>query len=93
MLENDIPDLQIFLVDTLLNAEILLPQGEESKGFDEGSNLVEARVIKHFADEDGNIIGNANVRPELNTMMYEVEFPDGEVRLYAANMIAKNIWL
>ena len=25
-------------------------------------------------------------------MMYEVEFPDGEVRPCAANMIAENIW-
>ena len=24
--------------------------------------------------------------------MYKVEFPDGEVRPYAANIIAKNIW-
>ena len=80
------------LVDALINAEVLLPQGEESEGFDEGSNLLKAKAIWNFADEDGNIIGNANVQPELNTMMYEVEFPDGEVRPYAANMIAKYIW-
>ena len=45
-----------------------------------------------ICDEDGNVIGNANVRPELNTLMYEVEFPDGEIRPYAANIIADNIW-
>ena len=80
MPENNIHDMSICLVDALINAEVLLPQGEESEGFVEGSNLVKAKVICHFANEDGNIIVNANVRPELNTMMYEVEFPDGEVR-------------
>ena len=54
--------------------------------------MVKAKIIRHFAYEDGNIIGNTNVQPELNTMMYEVEFPDGEVRPHAANMIAENIW-
>ena len=37
-------------------------------------------------------MGNANVRPELNTFMYEVEFPDDEIRAYAVNVIADNIW-
>ena len=37
-------------------------------------------------------MGNANIRPELNTLMYEVKFPDGEIRPYAANIIADNIW-
>ena len=36
-------------------------------------------------------MGNANIRPELNTLMYDVEFPDGEIRPYAANVIADNI--
>ena len=34
---------------------------------------------------------NANIRPELNTMMYEVESPDGEIQPYADNVIADNI--
>lgn len=31
---------------------------------------------------------NANVCPELNTSMYEVEFPDGDIRPYDTNVIA-----
>eukprot|EP00957_Ditylum_brightwellii_P165821 12624690-Ditylum_brightwellii.AAC.1 len=27
----------------------------------------------------------------MNTMIYDVEFPDGQVREYAANIIAKNM--
>ena len=30
--------------------------------------------------------------PFLNTLMYDVEFPDGEIREYAANVIMENIY-
>jgi hypothetical protein len=29
--------------------------------------------------------------PYINTMIYEVEFPDGQLREYAANIIAENM--
>ena len=91
MPENDVIDMNISLVDELMNAKVLLPQGEEYEGY-EGNSLVRAKVIRHFCDEDGNIMGNANIRLELNILIYEVIFPDGEIRLYAANVIADNIW-
>ena len=34
----------------------------------------------------------ASVCPELNTLMYVVKLSDGEIRLYATDMIADNIW-
>ena len=37
-------------------------------------------------------MNNANIKPELNKMMYEVEFPDGKIQPYAANVIVDNIW-
>ena len=42
MPENDVKglDMNISLVDAFVNAEVLLPQGEESEGYDERSNLV-----------------------------------------------------
>ena len=58
--ENDVIDMYISLVDAFVNAEVFLPQGEESKGY-EGSNLVRAKVICHFCDKNGNIMGNANI--------------------------------
>ena len=88
MAVNNCSVLHISLVNVLVNTEVLLPQGEESNGY-ENSNLVKVKVIRHFCDEDGNIIGNVNIRPQLNTLMYEVEFPDGKIKPYAANIIAK----
>ena len=92
MQENNVIDMNISLVDAFMNAEVLLPQGEESEGY-EGSSLVKAKVIHQFCDEDGNVMSNTNIQPELNTLMYELEFPDGEIRPYAANVIADNIWV
>ena len=42
MPKNDVKglDMNISLVDAFVNAEVLLPQGEESEGYDERSNLV-----------------------------------------------------
>ena len=37
-------------------------------------------------------MGNANICLQFNTLLYKVEFPDGEIRLYAVNIIADNIW-
>ena len=33
-----------------------------------------------------------NQNPILDTRTYEVEFPDGDVSEYAANVIAENMW-
>ena len=43
-------------------------------------------------DADENLIGNANANPLLDTRLYEVEFPDGDIREYAANVIAESIY-
>jgi hypothetical protein len=83
--ENDVQELNISLTDALINAEVSLHQGEDAVP-------VQAKVLRHLVDEHGNVIGNANINPILNTIMYEVEFPDGEVRPYAANVIADNIY-
>jgi len=69
--------------DTLINADVLLPQGE---------GLVAAKVIRRSLDEDGKLIGDHNDMPVFNTMVYDVEFPDGVVKPYAANAIADNIY-
>lgn len=50
------------LMDEFLDPEVLLFQGEKSKRY-KGSNLVKAKVILHFCDEDSNIIGNVNICP------------------------------
>ena len=51
-----------------------------------------AKVKCRSKDGDGEIIGIYDNNPILNTMVYDVEFPDGEVREYSANTIAENIY-
>ena len=41
---------------------------------------------------DSSLCGVANDNPILDTRTYQVEFPDGEVSEYAANIRAENIW-
>ena len=51
------------------------------------------KVIHRVVDEHGNIIGTYNDNPILNSHLYEVEFPDGEVKELAANVLAENFML
>ena len=71
------------LTDVLVGAEVLLPQGE---------NLQSARVKGRHTDENGNVTGQYDTNPLLNSLIYDVEFPDGTVREYAANVIAENMY-
>ena len=66
----------------LMNAEVLLPQGEEKRL---------SKVIKRSVDSDCKVIGNYNELPVLNTMLYDVQFPDGSIKPYSTNLIAGNI--
>ena len=45
-----------------------------------------------MVDDAGNLIGDHNKIPYLNTVVYEVEFDDGRVREYGANIIAGNLY-
>ena len=49
-------------------------------------------VKHHKRDKDGNLLGTAQTNPILDTHVYEVEFPDGQVMEYAANVIAENLY-
>ena len=68
--------------DLLINAEVLLPEGEHKHM---------AKVLRRAVDEDGNLVGTFNEFPALNTLLYDVEFPDKAIKQYAANLIAENI--
>ena len=70
------------LTDAFINMEVLLAHGGEERV---------ARVVGRAKDEDGNYVGHHNDNPVLNTLSYEVEFPDGHSETYAANMIAEAI--
>jgi len=64
-------------------AEVLLPQGE---------NMQSAKVQGRSKDLDWNTIGSFADNPLLNSIIYDVEFPDGAIKQYAANTIAESLY-
>ena len=51
-----------------------------------------AKVIGCSKENDGNFVVSDDDNPVLNTMVYDVEFPDGAVRGSASNIIAENMF-
>ena len=51
-----------------------------------------AKVARRILDEDGKLVGTYSDNPTLNTLMYDVDLPDGAAKPYSANMIAENIY-
>jgi hypothetical protein len=68
--------------DKILHSEVSLQLGE---------NMTIGRVTKRAIGPDGTVAGTYDENPCLNTMIYEVEFPDGQSKAYAANVIAENM--
>ena len=50
------------------------------------------KVIRRTQDVHGNIIGTYDSNLLLNTMIYDVEFMDGNIREFGANIIAENVY-
>ena len=71
------------MTDHWINLEVGLPQGERN---------FHAKVIGRSKDADGNINGTYDLNPFANTMVYDVQFPDGQIKEYAANVIAENMY-
>ena len=42
-------------------------------------------------DPEGHLIGSYDDNPSRNSLLYEVEFEDGAIREYSANLIAQNM--
>ena len=68
--------------DKMLHSEVSLQLGE---------NMTVGKVTKRAIGPDGTVAGTYDENPCLNTMIYEVEFPDGQSKAYAANVIAENM--
>jgi hypothetical protein len=68
--------------DKILNSEVSLQLGE---------SMTVGKVTKRAIGPDGTVAGTYDENPCLNTMIYEVEFPDGQLKEYAANVIAENM--
>jgi len=69
--------------DQYISEEVRLPKnGEEILG----------QVISRKKDYDGNPIGGTSTNPILDTRLYQVMFPDGNVAEYSANVIAESLY-
>ena len=49
-------------------------------------------MIGRSKDDNRNVIGAYNENPLLNSIIYDVQFPDGEIKEYAANVITQNMY-
>ncbi len=81
--QQDIDEVTPEVLDSLISAEVLLLKGDV---------LLPAKVIARKRDAEGNLIGRENVNPILDTRIYDVQFPDGHVESYSANIIDENVY-
>jgi hypothetical protein len=70
------------LYDKMVSAEILLPHGDD---------MQMGKVIGRTLGDHGKTMGSYDDNPVLNRMIYDVEFPDGNIKEYAANILAENM--
>ena len=68
--------------DKIINAEVMIQNGDE---------MAMGKVNRRSLDADGRTTGTYHDNPFLNTITYDVEFPDGQVKEYGANIIAENM--
>jgi hypothetical protein len=84
--EADRPEMDDFdeeTLDNLLASEVVLPKGDYQ---------FVGKVIGRKRDANGNLIGRANHNPILDTRVYKVEFPDGTISDYSANILAEALY-
>ena len=84
---DDVPnsDVESTASDKFLGVYVTLPGND-------GESKVLARVKDRKRDHDGDLIGKTHSNPILNTAVYNVETPDGNLLEYTANVIAENLW-
>ena len=75
-------DVNLETGDTYIGAEVSLPHGDSQQT---------GKVICWARDQDGELTGTAHNNLILNTCSYQVEFPDGQLGKYSANVIAQNM--
>ena len=68
--------------DKIINAEVMIQNGDE---------MAMGKVARRSLDADGRMTGTYHDNPFLNTITYNVEFPDGQVKEYGTNIIAENM--
>jgi len=79
----DIDDADPDTIDRYIGAEVELSIGDKR---------MSGKVRGRKRGPDGSVKGTAHSNPVLDTRTYEVEFPDGQVAEYSANIIAENMY-
>jgi hypothetical protein len=69
--------------DTYISASVLLPKGDSYQN---------ATVVKRARDDNDNPVGKRHNNPILDTREYEVQFSDGSIDTYSANLIAESMY-
>jgi hypothetical protein len=68
--------------DKLINTEIIQQEGDK---------LQRGKVKRRSIDDNGKTMGAYSDNPIMNSIVYEVEFPDGALKEYAANILSDNL--
>ena len=68
--------------DMLIHSEVVLPHRDQLRIY---------KILRRSTNPTGRSVGTYHDNPILNSLVYDVEFPDGEVKEFAANIIAENI--
>ena len=74
------PVFEHSLSNTLINADVLLPQGEE---------LAKCKVKGRHVGPNGEVTGQFHKNPLLNSIVYDVEFPDGAIQEYTLQTLLR----
>jgi hypothetical protein len=84
--ESNLPPLDVDyeeIMDPLINAEIILHQGD---------GIALARISEKKRAHDGSPIGHKNKNQLLDSQIYIVKFPDGEMKDVGFNILAEHIF-
>ena len=76
------PEADGDVYDQYVSAELQLPNGDK---------MERAKVLKRHRNLEGKTVGNRHNNPILDTRVYDVEFADGSIKQYSANIIAENM--
>ena len=71
------------LYDKFVKAEVRMPHN---------GGMKKGKVIGRTIADDGRVYGTYDEDPYRNTVSYDVEFLDGEVKNYSASLIADNMY-
>ena len=82
-LVDDMTDTEWKTFDKYLSAKVMIPRGED---------LAYGQVVGRKRDHSGQLVGRSNPNPLLDTAIYEIQFDDGKVEEYTANIVAESIY-